>query len=267
MKSLNQLRDLTGRVALITGGAGHIGRASAEALLELGATVGLMDLSSQGCDEAIADLSKTGPGKVFGVAADLADEAATRLAVKKVVEEKGRLDILVHSAGFVGTTVFPGWAVPFEEQALGAWDAALRVNLSSAFYLAQEGREALAASGRGSILFFGSIYGVVGPDMRLYESTTMANPAAYAASKGGLLQLARYLACVLAPSIRVNMISPGGVWRNQPEPFQERYVRRTPMGRMATEEDIKGAVAFFAGDLSAYVTGQHLLIDGGWTAW
>ena len=95
----------------------------------------------------------------------------------------------------------------------------------------------------------------------------MANPAGFGASKGGLLQLTRYLATTLAPRVRVNCISPGGVWRDQPSGFRERYESRTPLGRMATEEDIKGAVAYLASDLSAYVTGQNLVVDGGWTIW
>jgi len=103
--------------------------------------------------------------------------------------------------------------------------------------------------------------------MSLYEGTKMANPAGYNASKGGLLQLTRYLATIMAPKIRVNAISPGGVWRNQPESFKRRYEKRTPLRRMACEEDMKGAVAYLAGDLSAYVTGHNLVVDGGWTAW
>ena len=101
----------------------------------------------------------------------------------------------------------------------------------------------------------------------LYEGTAMGNPAAYGVSKGGLLQLMRYLSTVCAPKIRVNAISPGGVWRQQPEIFVERYVARTPLGRMAVEEDLKGAVAFLTSDLSSYVTGHNLVVDGGWTAW
>jgi len=95
----------------------------------------------------------------------------------------------------------------------------------------------------------------------------MANPAGYNASKGGVLQLTRYLATVLAPRTRVNAISPGGVWRQQPDVFRQRYEARTPLARMAAEEDLKGAVAYLASDLSAYVTGQNLVVDGGWTAW
>jgi NAD(P)-dependent dehydrogenase (short-subunit alcohol dehydrogenase family) len=103
--------------------------------------------------------------------------------------------------------------------------------------------------------------------MSLYADTTMANPAGYGASKGGLLQLTRYLATVLAPEVRVNAISPGGIWRNQPDIFRERYENRTPLQRMGTEEDLKGVVMFLSSDLSAYVTGQNLVVDGGWTAW
>lgn len=103
--------------------------------------------------------------------------------------------------------------------------------------------------------------------MRLYHGVDMANPIAYGVSKGGLLQLMRYFSTLLAPSIRINTISLGGVSRSQPSSFQEEYISRTPLGRMATEEDVKGAVAYLASDLSSYVTGHNLVVDGGWTAW
>jgi len=160
-----------------------------------------------------------------------------------------------------------GWSEPFEQQTVAAWEAALRVNLTSAFVLVQEAQKSLLTSGHGSIILFSSIYGIVGPDMELYSGTTMANPVGYGASKGGLLQLTRYFATILAPRVRVNAISPGGVWRNQPEEFRKRYETRTPLRRMAYEEDLKGSIMFLASDLSAYVTGQNLVVDGGWTAW
>ena len=104
--------------------------------------------------------------------------------------------------------------------------------------------------------------------MSLYDDTAMGNPAAYGASKGGLIQLTRYLATVLGPdNIRVNCISPGGIARGQDEKFVARYEARTPLKRMGTEEDMKGTILYLASDLSAYVTGQNLLVDGGWTAW
>ncbi|MDO8629190.1 MAG: SDR family oxidoreductase, partial [Phycisphaerales bacterium] len=121
--------------------------------------------------------------------------------------------------------------------------------------------------GRGSIINIASIYGSYGPDLRLYAGTAMGNPAAYAASKGGLIQLTRWLATVLAPHVRVNSISPGGVFRNQPEEFVQRYEARTPLGRMATDDDLRGAMLYLASDLSRYVTGQNLSVDGGWGVW
>ena len=179
----------------------------------------------------------------------------------------GGLDILIHCAAYVGTTQIPGWAVPFEQQTVAAWDSALRVNLTAAFVMAQEGQAALVASGHGSIILFTSIYGLVGPDLSLYSGTDMQNATAYGVSKGGLIQLTRYLATVMAPRVRVNAIAPGGVWRGQPDVFRERYEVRTPLRRMAIEEDLKGAVAYLASDLSSYVTGHTLVVDGGWTAW
>jgi NAD(P)-dependent dehydrogenase (short-subunit alcohol dehydrogenase family) len=133
--------------------------------------------------------------------------------------------------------------------------------------MAQEARAALLASGHGSVILLASIYGLVGPDPTLYADTGLANPAAYGVSKGGIIQLTRYLATVMAPRVRVNAIAPGGVWREQPDVFRERYEARTPLRRMAVEEDLKGAVAYLASDLSSYVTGHTLVVDGGWTAW
>jgi NAD(P)-dependent dehydrogenase (short-subunit alcohol dehydrogenase family) len=187
--------------------------------------------------------------------------------ITEAMEGLGGLDILVHGAAFVGTTHHPGWSVPFERQTVEAWNAALQVNVTSAFVMVQEAREALAQSGHGSIILFASIYGLIAPDFHLYDGTDMANPAAYGVSKAGLIQLARYLATALAPAIRVNAITPGGIWRQQPELFHQRYVAKVPLGRMAVEEDLKGAVAYLASDLSAYVTGHNLVVDGGWTIW
>lgn len=265
--TVTRLMDLAGRKALVSGGAGHIGGAVGETLVELGADVCILDLNMPDCRQRVASLTDIREDSATAVSGDLSDENSTRAAVRQTVERLGGLDILIHCAAYVGTTEAPGWAVPFEQQTVAAWDTALRVNLTSAFVMVQEAREALAASGHGSVVLFASTYGMVGPDFRLYEDTSMANPAGYGASKGGLLQLMRYLSTALAPRVRVNAISPGGVWRDQPEVFQQRYVDRTPMGRMATEEDLKGAVAYLASDLSAYVTGHNLVVDGGWTAW
>jgi len=267
MKNLHELMSLEGRTALVTGGAGHIGGAILEALAELGAVTAVADRSQAECDARASDLERAFGPPSKGFVTDLLDEGSTRDLARRTLEWRGSLDILIHCAAFVGTTDFPGWGVPFEQQSIAAWDAALRVNLTAAFVLAQEAAPALKASGHGSIILVSSIYGCVGPDWSLYEGTAMSNPVGYGVSKGGLLQLTRYLATRLAPEVRVNAITPGGVWRGQPQTFYERYKARTPLGRMAAEEDFKGAAAYLASDLSAYVTGHNLVVDGGLMTW
>ena len=266
-KTIRTLMNLSQRRALVTGGAGHIGLAVGETLVELGARVAVSDLAPGACESRARQLCRKRKDAAFALPCDLSDERRTRAATREAVRRLGGLDILVHSAAYVGDTRLPGWAVPFGRQSADAFERALRVNLSSAFVLVQEARSALARSGRGSVILIASIYGMVGPDFKLYEGTAMQNPAGYGASKGGLLQLTRYLATALAPRVRVNALTPGGVLRGQPKVFVGRYSKKTPLRRMAVEEDFKGAVAYLASDLSSYVTGHNLVVDGGWTAW
>jgi len=267
MKRISELMSLKGRVAVITGGAGHIGSAMAEALAELSANIVILDISLESCLSVCESISKGYAVETLPLAVNLGQEEHIRTVPADVVSKFGRLDILVNCAAFVGTSNLPGWVAPFEEQSADTWRQALDVNLTAPFTLTQACTPALRNSGNGSVINVASIYGLVGPDMHLYKGTEMGNPAAYAASKGGLLQLTRWLATVLAPDVRVNAISPGGVSRGQPEVFQRRYIERTPLKRMAIEEDFKGAVAYLASDLSSYVTGQNIIVDGGWATW
>ena len=267
MKSVCELMDLRGRVALVTGGAGAIGSAICDALAELGSHIVILDIDESVCQAAAKRLRDVCDVDVLPMAQNLTDERAMRLIPEQILKHLGRLDILVHCAAFIGESSLKGWVTPFEEQSLDTWRQAMEVNLNAPFVLTQACTPALSNSGHGVVINIGSIYGMVGPDMHLYEDTTLGNPAAYAASKGGLLQFTRWLATVLAPKVRVNAISLGGIRRRQPEVFQKRYVSKTPLNRMATEEDIKGAVGYLASDLSAYVTGHNLVVDGGWTAW
>jgi NAD(P)-dependent dehydrogenase (short-subunit alcohol dehydrogenase family) len=267
MKTLKELMDLHGRVALITGGSGHIGFSIGEALAELGAKIAVLDLKREDCQRAGQELETRFGVETLAVAIDLADENSIRSVPQTVLDWSGRLDILVNCAALVGTSALQGWAVPFPQQSSTSWKLALDINLTAPFILTQVFSEALSASKHGSVINVGSIYGVVGPNWDLYAGTSMANPAAYGASKGGLVQLTRYLATTLAPDVRVNLLTPGGVFRNQPAVFVERYKNNTPLRRMAVEEDFKGAAAYLASDLSAYVTGQNLVVDGGWTVW
>lgn len=266
-RSIAELSSLDGRVAVVTGGAGHIGAAAAQGLVELGAIVAVVDLDPDRCAEVADRLSDQGPGSAIPVPVDLADEPATRQVADRVVAAVGRIDVLAHFAALVSAEPLPNWTTPFEQQGTDVWRRALEVNLTAVFALTQACTPALRDSGHGSVITVGSTYGIVGPDWRIYDATDMGNAAGYAASKGGVIQLTRWLATTLAPAIRVNCLSPGGVSRDHPESFREAYESRTPLGRMATEEDYKGATAFLASDLSSYVTGHNLVVDGGWTAW
>lgn len=267
MKRVQDLMSLSGRVAVVTGAAGHIGSAFCEALAEVGAGIVLLDIEPEkGAAVACKIGSEFGVKTVY-MNVDLADESQIRNVPAQVLGEFDRIDVLVNCAAVVGTSELGGWTAPFLEQQTEAWRQALEVNLTATFVLTQACVPNLRESGKGSIINIGSIYGLVGPDLTLYEGTAMGVPAGYAVSKGGLLQLTRYLATVLAPDIRVNALSPGGVWRMQDEAFHARYKDRTPTRRMATEEDLKGGLVFLASDMSSYVTGQNLVIDGGWTVW
>ena len=267
MKKLKELMDLRGRVAVVTGGGGHLGAVLGEALAELGARIAVVDVRADAGEAAARRLREAFGVDAQSLPADLAREEEVRALPAAVLDRFGRLDILVNCAALVGTSDLQGWAVAFERQSPATWRRALEINLTAPFVLAQAAASALRASGHGTVINVLSTYGLVGPDLGLYAGTALGNPAAYGASKGGLLQLTRWLATVLAPDIRVNALSPGGIERGQPAAFQERYRARTPLRRMAAEEDFKGAVAYLASDLSAYVTGQNLVVDGGWTAW
>jgi NAD(P)-dependent dehydrogenase (short-subunit alcohol dehydrogenase family) len=267
VKTLAELGDLTGRVALVTGAAGHLGRAIVDTLAELGASIVVLDVSKEACEAEARRITAAHGARAVALPLDLESLDSIRGAPDAITRELGRLDILINNAALVGTSKLEGWTVPFAQQNVDTFRRALDVNLTAAFALTQLCVPLLGVSGHGSIVNVLSIYALVGPDRRLYEGTPTENPAAYAASKGGLLQLTRWLATTLAPTIRVNAITPGGIFRDHKDPFLSRYVERTPLNRMATEEDFKGAFAFLASGLSQYVTGQNLIVDGGWTAW
>lgn len=266
MKNLNELQSLSGRVVLITGGAGHLGQTFARTACALGASVVLVDIDHR-VEDVAAGLSGEFHQPVQGIVADLSRFDDVRKLPSEAVRLFGRLDVLVNNAAFAGPPELKGWSVPLEEQSPEAWQASMDVNLIAPFVLTQSAAPHLAAHGSGSVVNISSLYGMVGPDFRIYEGTTMANEAAYNAAKGGVIQLTRYFATAYAPKIRVNCLSPGGILRGQPPSFLTRYEQRTPLGRMATEEDFVGPIAFLISDASQYCTGINLAVDGGWTAW
>jgi NAD(P)-dependent dehydrogenase (short-subunit alcohol dehydrogenase family) len=264
MTILNQLSSLNGRRALITGAAGGLGKVFAETLASLGADLILVDLANTQLKEFAAELEIQWSVNVESIECDLEVQDQRNQLIAEVLASGNELGILVNNAALVGTSDLVGWAVPFEKQSIDTWRRAIEVNLTAVFDLCQGLSPLLNATQNASIINIASIYGLNAPDWSLYKGTSLGNPAAYGVSKGGLIQLTRWLSTTLAPNVRVNAISPGGIFRNQPEEFVKRYSSRTPLKRMATESDFRGAIAFLATDMSRYVTGQVISVDGGW---
>ena len=267
MGIINDLISLKGRTALITGAGGKLGVFISKALAELRCDLILVDHPNIDLSPIRDSLVNEWNIHVQAYHCDLEQDNQRIDLINRVRDKYENLNILINNAAFVGSSEIEGWAVPFEHQSIETWNRALDVNLTAPFHLIQGLTPLLKITRGASVINIGSIYGEYGPDWRLYEGTGMSNPAAYGASKGGLMQLTRWLSTTLAPEIRVNAISPGGIFRNQPQDFVSRYVERTPLKRMGNEVDFCGAIVYLASDLSQYVSGQIIRVDGGWSAW
>jgi NAD(P)-dependent dehydrogenase (short-subunit alcohol dehydrogenase family) len=266
-KSIDSLISLNKKNAVITGGSGYIGREIADAYMEKGCRICLIDKNEQQLKMVKKSLEKKYKKEVLIFKVDIENEKELFKFSDYAKKKIGKINILINNAAFVGDTQLSGWVENFENQSIDVWERALRVNLGSAFKLVQILNNQFDKRNGASIINIGSIYGLVGPDWSLYEGTKMGNPAAYSVSKAGLLQLTRWLATTLGPEIRVNSISPGGLLRGQPKEFIAKYVKKTPLQRMGKEEDIKGAAIFLGSNMSNWITGQNIVVDGGYTIW
>ena len=252
---------------LVTGSNGSLGRVFCRSLAQHGANLILLDHPDSDFSSTHDLLSDLDSVDFYSIKADLLDEQSRQSAINHIQDRFTSLHCVVNNAAFVASSSDSGWSVSFENQSLSSWRNALEINLTAPFHLSQGLLSLLLKSDDPSIINISSIYGSLGPDWSLYRSTAMANPAGYSVSKGGLVQLTRWLATTLAPHVRVNSISPGGIFRGQPEQFVDKYVDKCPLGRMAKETDVVGALLFLASDLSSYITGENLFVDGGWSKW
>jgi len=257
------MSKLTGKVALITGGSGHIGREVVNLLSSKGCSVYILDKNFDVLNKFAQEIEQSHKVKCFPLNFDLKDKLCFEKIKEFILKENKKIDFLINNAAFYDT--MPGWGVPFEKEGYEAWTRVMQVNLLAPFFLAQSLSPLLQKSQSASIVNISSIYGIVGPDWSLYKETSMTNEAAYTASKGGLISLTKWLSSRLAPNIRVNCITPGGIERGQDSKFVKRYLSKIPLGRMAIEKDIANAIYFLLSNRSSYITGQNLIIDGGYS--
>jgi len=261
---------LDDRVCLVTGGAGILGEPMCRALLAHGARVGVVDRDAARVAEVVERLGVDGAAsRVRGFTADITTRAAVETVVSSVENELGEIAVLVNNAAAKS----PNFFAPFEEFPIEDWDLVMRVNLTAAMLCCQVVGGAMARRGRGSIVNTLSVYGIVAPDQRIYEGSSyegraINTPAIYSASKAGLWGLTKYLASYWGgKGVRVNALTPGGVFSGQNDTFVQRYAARVPLARMAKREELTGALVYLASDASSYVTGHNLVVDGGLTAW
>jgi NAD(P)-dependent dehydrogenase (short-subunit alcohol dehydrogenase family) len=266
------LFELSGKIAVVTGGIGILGKHFCKGLAEFGASVAVVDLNELQAIELAEELNLLYGSQCIGVGADVADEISVRKMVSRVESALGPIDILHNNAASKGDDV-NRFFDSVETFRIETWRQIMSVNLDGMFLVAREVGSYMAARGSGSIIQTASIYGVVGPDQRIYDGSSymgrsINTPPVYSASKSGVIGLTKYLATYWAnKGIRVNSLTPGGVESGQNELFQSRYSNRVPMNRMAQPDEMVGALIFLASDASSYITGQNIVVDGGLSAW
>jgi len=266
--------SLKGHGAVVTGGAGLLGKEFCRTLAQAGAGVVLADLNAEAALATAEELRKEGLN-VIHAALDVTQPDSVQAMVDACVDDFGRLDVIVNSAAMDPKfdASQPGQhRNTFEDYPLEMWKQAMEVNLTGVFLCCQAAARQMVAQGNsGSIINICSTYGLVPPDQRIYEKPGQPKqfkPAFYTTTKAGVLGLTKYIASYYAETkIRANCLTPGGVYNNHDETFTRNYAYRTIMGRMAERDEMNGALLFLASDASSYMTGGNVIVDGGWTAW
>jgi len=268
--------DLTGKTAVVTGGSGLLGKEFSRTLAEAGANVVVADIAEAAANDVASGLADAGYAVAsFGL--DVTRQDSVNALVDTTLQQFGSLDILVNSAALdpkfdadaASKGIAPG---AFEDYPLEDWKAAVDVNLTGMFLVTQACVKPMVKAGKGSIINICSTYGLKGPDQRIYlqdDGTRVAfKPVYYTTTKAGVMGFTKYLAAYYAETeIRVNALTPGGVYNDHNETFTRKYAEKTIMGRMARKDEMNGALLFLASEASSYMTGNNLIVDGGWTAW
>lgn len=264
--------DLKDRVAVVTGGIGILGRYFCAALADHGANVAVVDRDAGNTKEFARVLSETFGVRAIGYEVDIADPVQIAPLTDRIEMDLGAIDILHNNAATKGRNL-DDFFQPIEHYSPDVWREIMSVNLDGAFFVAQEIGSRMAKRNGGAIIQTASIYGILGPDQRIYEGSEylgrpINTPAVYSASKAGVVGLTKYLATYWAArNVRVNTLTPGGISSGQNSEFGARYGMRVPLGRMAQAEELTGALIFLASDAARYITGQNIIVDGGLSAW
>lgn len=246
------------KTAVITGGAGQLGSALCRRFDRLNYTTVMIDVDLNTCKRRIAELHLK---HTIPIELDITDLPSIESVFREVVETFHHLDVLVNNAGIAVFT-------PFEERTFDEFDKVMKVNIYGTFFCSKSAMQYMEKQKHGSIVNIGSIYGVVSPDPRIYGDSGRNSSEVYGASKAGVIQLTKYLAVhVKCKNIRVNCVSPGGIFNHQKEVFVKNYQNKTPLGRMAHEDEIANVVTFLCSDEASYITGQNIVVDGGFTIW
>jgi NAD(P)-dependent dehydrogenase (short-subunit alcohol dehydrogenase family) len=269
--------DLTERVAIVTGGAGFLGMQHAEALAEMGAIPVLFDLDRTRLEEAAARVKAASSGRCETATADITDAKSLRAATDAVMQRHGRIDVLVNNAALAhaGLATQQEFFAEFEDYRRELWDAGLTVNITGTMLACQVVGPLMVGQGKGAIINIASDVGVISPDPRIYraddhgyQGVAFNSPPFYAVSKAAVIHLTKLLAVRWGPhNVRVNALSPAGVYRGHDPAFVAKLSATMPLGRMAAENEYKGAIVFLASDASSFMTGHNLVMDGGRTAW
>lgn len=269
-----ELFDVSGKIVVITGGLGQLGRQFGTALIERGAKVAVFDLQAKEEDVSGNYGNCVDKNNLILIKVDITKRNSIESALKRVNKQWGIPHALINNAALDSPPNAPANENgPFETYPEASWDKVMEVNTKGVFLCCQAVGQQMAAAGRGAIVTICSTYGLVSPDQRIYsyrrkDSQDFFKPVAYSASKSALLNMTRYLSTYWADkNVRVNTITFGGVLNGQDGEFLKRYNARVPMGRMANEDEYNGAIIFLLSEASSYMTGSNLVIDGGWTAW
>ncbi|WP_035468112.1 SDR family oxidoreductase [Algoriphagus mannitolivorans] len=264
---MKDIFDLSEKTVLLTGGAGLLGPEMASALLQKGARVILADINAEKCNQIVSERAWD-QKMVKTVSLDVASQDSWKNSVNQIVSEFGRIDVLINGAASTNQSKTANFEAGFENFPEEDWDRIMDINLKGTFLGCQVVGKQMLLQQKGSIINVASLYGVVSPNHRIYPGTGIFQPVAYSVSKHGVIALTKYLATLWGDKgIRVNSLTPGGVWNQHEGLFYERYKQLNPSGDMADKSDMNGGVVFLASDASKHVIGHNLIIDGGYSVW